>query len=304
MTIPKPLIELALIQRGVFVRRQARKMGVSDHELRRLVAQNALLSPYLGVYLLLGARLDNCAHALAAALSTSPPAVVSHQSALSIWGAPTPFPQRPDILTMEGRPQRDAWFDAHRTRVWRLGDITEFDGIPITTPARSVIDSSAALSTEEVARCVDELIRLRVMTVDDLAITLGRFKVSRGRALARVGEVLGMRHPDLAPSDSALETSVASVLLGADLGRLVQQHPVRVGGKSYRLDLAYPDEKIGIEVDGREFHSGRRVFDSDRERQNALTLAGYLILRFTATTTPDTIVAATKSALRMRRSEP
>jgi very-short-patch-repair endonuclease len=48
-----------------------------------------------------------------------------------------------------------------------------------------------------------------------------------------------------------------------------------------RLDFAYPDQKIMIELDGRIDHSKKRIFEDDRKRQNDLVLAGWTVLRFT-----------------------
>lgn len=58
------------------------------------------------------------------------------------------------------------------------------------------------------------------------------------------------------------------------------QHPVRVGENTYRIDLAYPEASLAIELDGGG-HLRRDVWEADHERQNALILAGWTVLRFT-----------------------
>jgi very-short-patch-repair endonuclease len=66
-----------------------------------------------------------------------------------------------------------------------------------------------------------------------------------------------------------------------------------------RVDFAYGDERIVIEVDGRLFH-GPEVFESDRERDNAAGLAGWRVLRFTwkmVTERPEYVVATVTEAL-------
>lgn len=62
------------------------------------------------------------------------------------------------------------------------------------------------------------------------------------------------------------------------LDGLVTQYPVLAG--RYRLDFALPDQKIGIELDGYEFHSSKKAFTKDRERQRAIEAAGWRIIRF------------------------
>lgn len=61
------------------------------------------------------------------------------------------------------------------------------------------------------------------------------------------------------------------------------EYPGAIPGRRYRLDIAFPEEKLVIEVDGWEFHGKHLAdFKRDREKQNLLTLHGWRILRFTA----------------------
>ena len=61
-----------------------------------------------------------------------------------------------------------------------------------------------------------------------------------------------------------------------------RQYFVREGGSGYMLDMAVfcRDSNLDIECDGDTYHSGRDKADEDRERDNALTTAGWHILRF------------------------
>lgn len=56
-----------------------------------------------------------------------------------------------------------------------------------------------------------------------------------------------------------------------------------VPGRRYRIDIALEAEKIAIEIDGWQYHGKfKSTHESDRERQNHLAVAGWLVLRFTA----------------------
>jgi very-short-patch-repair endonuclease len=56
-----------------------------------------------------------------------------------------------------------------------------------------------------------------------------------------------------------------------------------IPGRKFRLDVAFPDAKLCVELDGWEWHGKHKSdFHRDRERQNLLTLNGWRILRFTA----------------------
>ena len=79
---------------------------------------------------------------------------------------------------------------------------------------------------------------------------------------------------------------------------------VRVAGHTYRLDVAFEEAKLGLEIDGRAFHDDRR-FQADRTRHNALEAAGWQILHFTwehVTEQPLLVIAQVRSALASRQA--
>lgn len=47
------------------------------------------------------------------------------------------------------------------------------------------------------------------------------------------------------------------------------------------MDIAFPRERLGIEIDGYAVHSAPATFQADRARGNDLLLAGWRILHFT-----------------------
>ncbi len=62
-----------------------------------------------------------------------------------------------------------------------------------------------------------------------------------------------------------------------------REYPDAVPGRKYRIDIALPDRRLAVEVDGWEWHGKHKGdFERDRERQNLLTIHGWRILRFTA----------------------
>jgi very-short-patch-repair endonuclease len=61
----------------------------------------------------------------------------------------------------------------------------------------------------------------------------------------------------------------------------IWEFPGAVPGRRFLVDIAFPEERLAIEVDGWQFH-GKYLssFKKDRERQNLLTIHGWKILRF------------------------
>ena len=64
-------------------------------------------------------------------------------------------------------------------------------------------------------------------------------------------------------------------------------HPVR----RWRIDWAWPAQKLAVEIEGGIYSRGRHVrgagFQKDMEKYNALTLAGWRLLRFTPAQVKD-----------------
>ena len=75
---------------------------------------------------------------------------------------------------------------------------------------------------------------------------------------------------------------------------------VRVDAEQeYWLDLAVEDVKLCVEVDGWTVHSRAEAFHSDRERRNALTMAGWTVLRYTPRHLRDDLDGAVDEILEM-----
>ncbi|TAL20866.1 MAG: DUF559 domain-containing protein, partial [Frankiales bacterium] len=68
-----------------------------------------------------------------------------------------------------------------------------------------------------------------------------------------------------------------------------------------RVDFAWPDERLVVEVDGFAFHADRASYRNDRRRTNELVLAGWRVLRFSwedVVGSPDVVVDQVRRALR------
>lgn len=71
----------------------------------------------------------------------------------------------------------------------------------------------------------------------------------------------------------------------------------------YVVDVAFPRCKVAIEVDGLAFHSDAEAFQKDRTRQNAITLVGWHVLRFTwldIVEYPERVIAEIRRAIGER----
>lgn len=175
------------------------------------------------------------------------------------------------------------------------------DGIPVTTPARTLLDLASVAPPDIVEEAIDDALRRGIVTIDGLRrafASIGR----RGRpGSAAMRAVLNARDASAAVPESVFERRLLRTLRAARLPTPNLQHGIRSGGRLVAVvDFAYPDAKLGIEADGYRWHSGRVRWDRDRARRNRLTLLGWRIIHVTWTDLvrrPAHVIAAIRRAL-------
>jgi very-short-patch-repair endonuclease len=94
---------------------------------------------------------------------------------------------------------------------------------------------------------------------------------------------------------SEAERLLVKLLRDNDMTGWKTNYPV--GG--YKVDVAFPKQKVAIETDGWAFHTNQEDFQNDRERQNKIMLLGWQVLRFTwldLTEYPQRVLAVIRSA--------
>jgi hypothetical protein len=149
----------------------------------------------------------------------------------------------------------------------------EVSGLPVTTPARTVVD--LGLSSDRLT-----------------AVATAEWAVRSGHEVSLLTEHLGSRRGAgrlrqwwtyVEPaSANRLETCARLHLSDAGLAPTAIQYPVFRGGILIaRLDLAYPERKVGVETDGRQPHTEPDQFVWDRRRLIVLNEEGWSMVTFT-----------------------
>lgn len=168
-----------------------------------------------------------------------------------------------------------------------------------TLPALTAVE----LATLEFTDPIDRALRRRVVTLEALHDALRRTPKRRGNA-ERWRVLVDSR----AEPWSRAERLAHRVYRGAGIGGWVTNLRTTVPDwGSYYLDIAFERRRLACEIDGRETHDTEDAFESDRERQNALVLAGWTILRFTwkmLTEDPAYVVWATRRAVAIADGRP
>lgn len=285
-------------QLGLITTRQARSLGISADGIRHRVRTGVWERVDQGLYRLRGTPSSWEQVVLGAVLLAGEPAWASHSTAALLWGF-SGFDEEPVEVTVTiTRRPRVPGARVHRSGTVEAADVREVGVVPALSAARTIVDLSSRLDDRGLAAMIDDGLRRRVLTLGGLHAVARRLPtIAPGRSPRRVARLLASRTPGFHPGDSELEAAVLRTLLDHGLPEPVRQFRVVVGDRTYFLDLAYPERKLAIEVDGFDYHRGRGVFDRDRSRQNDLIGAGWTVLRFTSASTPDEIVTAVRRFL-------
>ncbi len=178
-----------------------------------------------------------------------------------------------------------------RRRDLSPADVVERKGLRVTELGLTVVE--AAVRPGRNAKILDSAVQHRVELPGLWRAHLrnkGRYGSPAARRLLQAAD-------DGARSEA--ERLLIRLLRAAKITGWRTNYPLA----GYRIDVAFPKQKIAIEVDGLAFHSDSEDFHRDRKRQNAIVLLGWQVLRFTwldLTEYPQRVVAETNFAISAR----
>jgi hypothetical protein len=147
-------------------------------------------------------------------------------------------------------------------RAVRPRDLTEVDGLPITTHLRTALDLGRLQRSADLRlNGMDTMLGLRTFSLEELVAEVPRFNRQRGVVQLRV----------LAPmadggSESFGESALRLRWIGAGLPRPQTQIPVRVDGREvYRIDIGAEEFLFAAEYFGEQYHGAdRQQHDDER----------------------------------------
>ncbi len=274
------LYETAAQQYGLVTADQLLLSGYSKRMVAARVSNGKLIRRGPGVLQLASSTETWEREVLAAVLAAEPLAAASHRAAARLWGFRS-VDSEIEIVVPFPRDMKDADVIVHRSRDLVAADITEVDGIPVTTPERTICDLGLIFPDYEVHRILRHAVAEQLVLPHDLWNIRQRTS-KQGRngtgVLQRVLETL----PDRIESvESGLELQFLEICQKFEVPWPVPQLPIRIEGRNYRLDFAWPQRRVFVEVDGVSYHSSPGQVAADSERQNRLVRAGWSPLRFT-----------------------
>lgn len=264
----------AALQHGLLTWYQLRAAGVPSSTIADWVATGRLRRIQPRVYLVVGTPWSWEQELLAAVLAAGPGAKASHRAASRLWNLVDEAPL--EITVPRGRtPELWAGVIVHQSSNHQ--QLFHRDRIPVVSPMQALLGLAATADVSAVVEAMDRAAVDRRFSVATLEWHLAA-SARRGRpGIRTLQAALDVQALLDAPPEGLLEPRFARLAKRGDLPRPVFQHPV---GR-YRIDFAYPELLLAIEVDGYGKRSTRRAFQSDLDRQNELVSRGWTILRFT-----------------------
>jgi very-short-patch-repair endonuclease len=279
---------------------QLGSLGITPDHIRHLVDGRRLVRVRFRVYRAFGAPETWAMEAMSAVLAAGEAAVLSHRSAARLWGLAEPI-FRPIELTAP-RLVRLRGVVAHRHTLAQTETAVR-EQVPVTTIERTLVDIGEYASAGELGKLIDAAWRRGLTTPKKVGAVLSAHEGPGRRRRRTIREALAERGVGYDPGANDWEQEMDRRWEKLGLPASIRQYKVRLkGGKSYILDRAIVELKIGIEWNGRGTHGTRSGFAYDSNRRNDLTRAGWLILDFTPYSTTRTIVSTVMAACDQRRS--
>ncbi len=284
---------------GVISDGQARALGATGPQIRRLLARGTWRRARTGVYVPAGepdSPLLSHATALAGAGAG---AILSHRSAAWLWDLVAEAPSRIELTVPAGRRPRLAGVTVHRRQ--QSPRPVSRRGLAVTDPDRTLLDFACSATPLALSQAVD-----RAITGQRALTSLARLQhviagpppIPGGLRPAGVGvlrDTLCEHGYGGAPAPSVLEARMsrlfrrervplpqAQVELALPAGALPAGDTAD-GGEAgrYRLDYAWPHVKLAVEVNGYAWHHTPDHARHDHARHNRLQASGWTVLVYT-----------------------
>ncbi len=269
------LARLAERQHGVVARRKLFEHGIHRGEIDSRIERGQLHPVHRGVYAVGHRLLDVDGRRMAAVLACGPDAVLSHRSAGRLLGIVPPSDGLPEVTvpSSRGRPG----VVVHRGSL-PADEVTEVRGIPVTSLARTLFDLAGSVSERELERAFHEAEVRRLTGRISLPQMLVRYPRRRGAPAVR--RLLAAREPEGVTRNDFEELFVA-FLDRHGLPRPLLNATLPLRGRLLEPDCTWRDQRLLVELDGREVHGTDRAFEGDRLRDRVLLVEGWRSVRVT-----------------------
>ena len=289
-------VRLAVRQGGVIRNTQAFTCGLTKGQVDQRVKDGRWRTVGRFGYRLI--EMNDVKSLVRAAVAALPNAVVSHDAAAEIHRFPK-MPRGVASVSVHSRTTHEfPDVIVHRCHDLVSDHIVSVIGLPVTSIPRTIVDLSPHLTERHLNAVFGSLVVERRVVTDDVRAVLN-LVARRGKpGIKKMRTVLDER--DVGPRDGTpLERVGAQVLRSRGIREPHFEFPLP-WDTSRRFDAAFPQAKLAIEWDSRQWHELAEAFERDRQRDREAMLHGWRVLRFTwsdVTQRPDEVADTVQTML-------
>jgi Protein of unknown function (DUF559) len=290
-------------QHGLLTIAQAAIMGGNEDAVAHRIERGEWERFGRGVLRLVGAPRTWRQRLFASILASGSGAVAAKQSAARLHQF-AGYGHGPVLLAKASTGSyRSPSAKVHRSGLILPSHITVVEGIPTTTPVRTVFDLLDGMTLERAGRLLDDCLSAKRVSLGEFALVVAEVggRGVHGTTLARA--LLDERGDGYVPPESELEQLTLDVLTAAGLPAPERQAWLDLD-RSYattgRVDFVYRAARLIIEADSQRWHSSYSRVAADHWRDNQLMADGWRVLRVTwwqLTNHPREFVALVRRAL-------
>lgn len=278
-------------QQSLIKTAQAEDVGLHRKRCQRLVDRGVWERLDIGVYGPVGVPMTWRRWLMLGVLLAPDGSLGSHRSCAALLGVGGINGPKPEITIPRGSTLRRPWLIVHESTDLELADRRRVDGIPITGPRRLAMDLGSVVSADRYRQAMRGLRSQHGVRFDVLLRTYLRHKRSGRNGGAALRGWLDRYVDTGGVAESELEQLALDAFLDAGLQPTAQLWVEVGGGARYRIDLAFPDRMIAVEVNGSQ-HEEKPATLADAVRTAALEAAGWTVVVIRSKTFASDLVRA------------
>lgn len=266
--------DIARRQAGIITSQQLLKAGVSRWKIETLREKRTLeVTGFRGVYRVGGSPATPDSAAWLAVLASK--SVLSYLTAADRWEVPVQPDGRIHITRFDRVAfTRHPMIKVHRTLLVPSA-VTDRGGLTITTRTETILDCLGWLPVAKARSLLDRSFQQHWLTPSDIQRRLDEQSGRWGnRQLDRLKRECDPK------AESEAERRGQRLLRRGGITGWIANFPILLCGEAFRIDIAFPELKIAIEIDGWAFHRSKERKERDERKANALAQAGWTLLKF------------------------
>ena len=187
-----------------------------------------------------------------------------------------------DVIAPGARGRTIDGIRLHQVRPPRREETGSVDGIPCTSPARTLVDLAGTVGDRTLRSCFERAAQRRFLDIPAIEASVDPRRRGMKSLQALIDEWRGAAPvAKKGRLKSPLEAKVLPLLVRRDLPAPLLNAPVEIPNGRIEVDFLWPKQRFVVEADSRDFHATHVAFERDRWRDRELLRAGYGTLRVT-----------------------